>query len=111
MSTNYYAHTNACICCGRSDNSIHIGKSAAGWRFALRLHPEADLNSLEDWLRLLMQTETTIFDEYHNRLTMVEFLGIVFRQRTATIPEANAVVDHKAIAVFDTFTTFEHEFS
>lgn len=52
MGTNYYAQINKCAHCGRSDE-LHIGKSSAGWCFALRVYPEQGINDLDDWEPLL----------------------------------------------------------
>lgn len=49
MGTNYYLHENTCKHCGRSDERLHIGKSSAGWCFALRIHPDQGINDLPDW--------------------------------------------------------------
>ena len=50
MSTNFYWYAQPpWDCCGRPFPRLHIGKSSVGWMFLLALHPEAGINSLEDW--------------------------------------------------------------
>jgi hypothetical protein len=62
MGTNYYLREDACQHCGRSDERLHIGKSSAGWCFALHVIPEEGINSLDDWR--IRWTKGRIFDEY-----------------------------------------------
>ena len=48
MGTNFYWHPrDPCETCRRPFESIHIGKSSAGWCFLL--HVTDDLRSLDDW--------------------------------------------------------------
>jgi len=58
MGTNFYLATKAgkpCECCGRFDppQTLHIGKSSAGWTFKLRVYPDKGINDLDDWVKLL----------------------------------------------------------
>ena len=64
MGTNYYLELPGCDHCGRGGERLHIGKSSAGWVFALRVYPERNLHSLSDWRRLLDKEEGNIRDEY-----------------------------------------------
>lgn len=57
MGTNYYYETAGeapCEHCGRGGGTetLHIGKSSAGWVFALCIYPERGIHSLADWQRL-----------------------------------------------------------
>lgn len=49
MGTNYYLQKNVCGCCGRPEKQIHIGKSSAGWAFALRVYPHDGIKDYDDW--------------------------------------------------------------
>lgn len=49
MGTNYYLHVGVCPTCGRAEEVLHIGKSSAGWCFALHVLPERGINTLADW--------------------------------------------------------------
>jgi hypothetical protein len=53
MGTNYYetAGTDPCPHCGRGGETetLHIGKSSAGWVFALCIYPERGIHTLADW--------------------------------------------------------------
>lgn len=68
MGTNYYLRIpsdDACPTCGRgsNDENLHIGKSSAGWCFALHIIPEQGINDLSDWIRLF-NGPGKIEDEY-----------------------------------------------
>lgn len=64
MGTNYYLHKNVCQCCGRSEETLHIGKSSAGWHFSLHIMPEENIASLADWKKLWSISENIIKNEY-----------------------------------------------
>jgi hypothetical protein len=65
MGTNYYWHENSpCPYCGRNDDPIHIGKSSAGWNFALHVYPDNGINNLGDWKKKFIQKKSNIIDEY-----------------------------------------------
>lgn len=49
MSTNYYFRWPSCPTCGHEGRSLHIGKSSAGWCFALQVLPAEGINNLLDW--------------------------------------------------------------
>ncbi|NDV50187.1 hypothetical protein [Salipiger sp. PrR003] len=56
MSTNFYFRPRE----GRE--KIHIGKSSQGLVFALRIHPDLGIHSLEDWQKFWQDGD--IIDEY-----------------------------------------------
>lgn len=67
MGTNYYWHHDICGSCGRSDDPIHIGKSSAGWCFALHVDEDIGIKSLDDWMSRwgeMNHTNSEIRDEY-----------------------------------------------
>ena len=65
MGTNYYLESNACPTCGKPEKEpLQIGKSSAGWCFALHVIPEEHLNSLDDWKAMFAMPGTRIVDEY-----------------------------------------------
>lgn len=65
MGTNYYLEPKPpCQCCGRPFEQLHIGKSSAGWCFALHVIPERGIKDLDDWVRIWSQPEARIVDEY-----------------------------------------------
>lgn len=59
MSTNYYAHTG--------DEVLHIGKSSAGWAFALRIYGADGPDNIEEWT-LAIDRADKIVDEYGNEI-------------------------------------------
>ena len=76
MGTNYYLSPDPpCPCCGRSDPTRHIGKSSAGWVFALHVYPEEGIKTLKDWKPLL--ASGTVRDEYGRVVTLLEMFSII----------------------------------
>jgi len=77
MGTNFYWTKEGqppCECCGRSydDETIHIGKSSAGWMFSL--HVTDEIQSLVDWQARFYWPDSYIEDEYGKRLTPIEMI-------------------------------------
>ena len=72
MGTNYYLRVSPCQHCGRSDSALHIGKSSAGWCFALNTNP--GIASLDDWRRKFAEDGITIEDEYGQTMTVPEMI-------------------------------------
>jgi hypothetical protein len=77
MGTNYYLTQNVCQHCGRGDEQKHIGKSSAGWVFALHVYPEEGIHDLPDWVKLLTDSKETIKNEYGDVLTLAELLDVI----------------------------------
>ena len=73
LGTNYYLEYNKCKKCGRSD-TLHIGKSSAGWKFLFHKIPNK-AESFPQWIFLL--EKGTIRDEYDREYTFAEFLNLV----------------------------------
>lgn len=78
MGTNYYyepAPGPMCPTCKHQEptESLHIGKSSAGWVFALRIWPEKNIHTLEDW-KMLWASGGQIRDEYGGQITPQEML-------------------------------------
>ena len=93
MGTNYYHRTNICTTCHRFD-SVHIGKSSAGWTFSF--HGERDQNpdynelggvvaSLDDWKRRIEELDGMIYDEYGEAITVEKFLALVESKRDSKL--------------------------
>lgn len=78
MGTNYYWHEKEfCAGCGRGFDGIHIGKSSAGWVFALRIWPEDGISELHDWVRKFAQDGSYILDEYGDRIMPFAMLATI----------------------------------
>lgn len=97
MGTNFYLHSlpaQPCPHCGHVPEHVelHIGKSSAGWFFALRVYPLIDnptdgtnpderlvpfgvnaINELDDWRPLFEKFE--IRDEYGRTITAAEMIS------------------------------------
>jgi hypothetical protein len=98
MGTNYYVDVNSCDHCGRSD-TIHFGKSSAGWRFSLHVTPE--LPDLKAWERLLWTQK--IRDEYGRKVEARELLDLI---RSKANERRHPNDKH-----FDTYDAVEGDFS
>ncbi len=80
MGTNYYwsEEINQCEECGTilSEEGLHIGKSSAGWTFALHVgHPGID--SLDEWIKRWSKPGSGIVDEYGKRITAIDMYRVV----------------------------------
>lgn len=76
MGTNYYLHEDTCPTCGRGPEPLHIGKSSAGWVFALHVIPEEGINDLADWVDR-WRKGGEIRDEYGQAVTREEMFTII----------------------------------
>lgn len=78
MGTNYYLEPKpACEKCGRDFERLHIGKSSAGWVFALHVYPDDGINDLPDWWDRWNAPGTVIRDEYGKKVSAPEMLAVV----------------------------------
>lgn len=81
MGTNFYYHSKPdCEYCGRSFEPIHIGKSSAGWVFALHVYPEDSteaINDLPDWLKLFDKEGSFIRDEYGQTVSVPDMIRYI----------------------------------
>lgn len=78
MGTNYYWYkTPACDCCNREDAPMHIGKSSYGWCFSLRVYPEENIKTLDNWKVLLAQRGSYIRNEYGGIINVNNLLSII----------------------------------
>ena len=90
MGTNYYwiKEDTTCPHCGRRDHdeeSVHIGKSSAGWCFSLHVDPSIGIESLDDWIEMFKTG--FIEDEYGDRISVEDMMS--------------EIVDRKGYAGFD----------
>jgi len=79
MGTNFYLKQPevACPTCGHHEpvDSLHIGKSSAGWVFSLRIYPDLGISSLEDWKARFGQGQ--ICDEYGSQISVEKMLETI----------------------------------
>jgi len=80
MGTNFYMLTpeTVCPCCGRGEGRKHIGKSSAGWCFALHVYPDEGINDLADWEKLW--ATHAIEDEYGDTITAEQLLDRITKR-------------------------------
>ena len=93
MGTNYFLYRK-----NPGDpliDSIHIGKSSAGWCFSLHVIPEEKILKLSDWQRVLSQPNVLyIKNEYDEIITLEALLRTITQRSTAFGPLQRHVVDH-----------------
>lgn len=95
MGTNYYIEFPRCSCCGHSEPDYHIGKSSAGWCFALHVDKEKGINSLEDLKKLFIQCER-IRDEYGMEISKEEMLNVITKRSWAYHRGKNPPASYKS---------------
>lgn len=78
MGTNYYIKGKECNECGHISGEYHIGKSSAGWCFALHVEPDEGIHNLNDIM--VMWKDKVIVDECEDEVDEFEMLDIIFRQ-------------------------------
>jgi hypothetical protein len=108
MGTNYYLYGPSCHECRHIPEPKHIGKSSAGWCFALHVYPndgDNSINSLGDWkdyIKLDQKVNGSIIrDEYEKELTLEELLSNIterkwegnIKGRTKEFMEANYAIN------------------
>jgi hypothetical protein len=75
MSTNYFLEPfdpTAREYPTDADGAIHLGKSSQGWPFLAQAYPQAGINDLRSWLRLL--TEGKIVADAGYEVPLHDFL-------------------------------------
>lgn len=74
MGTNFYLEYDPCATCGHAVERLHIGKSSAGWCFAL--HVTDEIKSLDDW-KAQWAKGGTIHNEYNEAVSVDEMLRTI----------------------------------
>lgn len=91
MGTNYYLmQKSKCPMCsmGHVNEEMHIGKSSAGWVFALRVYPDRGINTLYGWLPLLCDPEATIIDEYRKPVSFAYLIMQITARKGGIVDSA-----------------------
>ena len=70
MGTNYYLNPEVCPTCGHTKEGKHIGKSSAGWAFALHVYPDEEIHTLDDWRLLWNEPGARIVNEYEEPISV-----------------------------------------
>jgi hypothetical protein len=60
-----------------ADDILHIGKSSGGWCFSLHIIPELGINDLDDWIRVFIEPDRVIINEYRERIDLTEIMRII----------------------------------
>jgi len=99
MGTNYYLKEEekpACECCKRPyvSNILHIGKSSFGWCFSLHVIPIEGINSLDDWKARWSQPDTSIENEYGDRVTPDDMLRKITQRGDPLVLKRHRIGDH-----------------
>lgn len=87
MGTNYYLRLGVCPQCGRAAEELHIGKSSAGWCFALHVGGDcpSDLPSWYERIQLELARGGRITDEYGEDMSLAD-LKAEIEERSWTPP-------------------------
>jgi hypothetical protein len=64
-----------------NDDILHIGKSSGGWCFSLHIIPELGINDLDDWIRVFIEPDRIIINEYRERIDLTEIMRIITARR------------------------------
>lgn len=75
MGTNYYIKLDICPACNMPKEELHIGKSSAGWCFALHIIPEREINDLDDWFPIFKKG--IIQNEYGKNISIDDMISII----------------------------------
>jgi len=92
MGTNYYFCTVDDV---GFQHKLHIGKSSAGWVFAVRIHPEREIQTLADWVAVWARGGE-IRDEYEQLLSVPEMLSCIKNRKRVSAPEPQDLVANSA---------------
>ncbi len=60
-----------------TEDCIHIGKSSLGWCFSLHVVPEMGINTFEDWIRMFIEPDRIIINEYHEVVPFDRMMGVI----------------------------------
>lgn len=102
MGINYYCETGRmleveCDCGFRHmmPETLHIGKSSHGWKFALHAIPEKGLECWKDW-EVVLRDAKRIFDEDGDDVTFEDMRETVLHRAMELDDEAKARVEETA---------------
>ena len=75
MGLNYYWFNKKLF----PTKKLHIGKSSAGWCFALHVIPEEGIRDLDDWIKIWKKGK--IRDEYGRKIKFEEMIQIITQRK------------------------------
>ena len=108
MGTNYYAKINICPCCKKPEETAHLGKSSAGWSFALQYNGGrfyTDFEGMKDWLK-----GKVIEDEYGGKISKEDFIKMVESKKKIKDPNADYGSRSENIMEIDGYKFYDWEF-
>lgn len=109
MGTNYYAKINICSCCNRPEETVHLGKSSAGWSFALQYNGGrfyTDFKGMKSWLK-----DKVIENEYGEKVSKEVFIDMVEIKKKIKDPDADYGPMSGKIIKINGYKFFDWEFS
>ena len=93
MGINFYLHINTCDHCGRSEKTLHIGKSSTGWAFLLHVDPTGETcpRNWSEWAALIAKPgeRNRVTDEDGREYTLPELVEVVMHRKGATTLETS----------------------
>lgn len=60
-----------------TEDCIHIGKSSGGWCFSLHVVPEMGINTYEDWVRMFIDPDRIIMNEYGDVVPFTDMIATI----------------------------------
>lgn len=95
MTTNFYLKLPITP---ETDDGLHIGLAAFGWRFLFKAHPEQNLRTFKQWCDMLATGK--IVNEVEEEFTLDEFKAFVARKMTSAThlhwwEEVGAAIDRR----------------
>ena len=98
MGTNYYLKTDFCPCCGKPRKTIHLGRTAHGWKFLF--HKQPRIFNYESFCKAI---DTGIIeDEYERQLSKDDLLNIISCFQNGK--------DHEQVEIIDGYNFLENDF-
>ena len=105
MGTNYYTKIVHCHYCGNSE-TIHLGKSSAGWKFHFQWNGGKYYKTYPQMLEWLKDKE--IIDEYEELCPIEEFIEMILNKQDKSNSENGEHGD--GVYFIDGYEFFDHEF-
>ena len=91
MGTNYDLKYKICDECGRFD-TLHLGKSSGGWKFALQANDfkyYKNWEEMKSWLEAKCDTRGRIYDEYNEEIKLKDFIDLVEKKQKIKQPDVD----------------------
>lgn len=109
MGCNYHVKINICSCCKRPEEEIHLGKSSAGWSFALQYNGGKFYTNFEEMKKWL--EDKVIENEYGEKVSKEDFIKLVESKKKIKDPDTDYGERVGDIKEINGYKFFDWEFS